>query len=133
MITEIAPNWIVENVAQTVTFYTKKLGFQIEWMHEKDPRFAIVSRDKITLMFRQLQETGHTRPNRISYIKAGWHTDAAEAWDAYIWVNDVESLYKEIVSKKISVIKPIQDTEYGNRDFEIEDNNGYILCFGQRL
>ena len=31
------------------------------------------------------------------------------------------------------IIKQIQDTIYGNRDFEIKDLDGYIICFGHEL
>lgn len=84
-------------------------------------------------MLRELKETGYSRPNRIPFIKAGWHTKGQEAWDCYIWVQDADQLYEEFKAKHVSILKPIQDTEYGNRDFEIEDIVGYILCFGHTI
>ncbi|NER14228.1 hypothetical protein GWK08_12310 [Leptobacterium flavescens] len=129
---KIAPYFIVENVPETVDFYVQKLGFSIDFLGDA-PMFSIVSRGEVSLMFRQLKKAGMTRPNRIPHLEAGWHTDGAEAWDAYIWVENADALYKEFISKGISIIKTIGDTEYGNRDFEIEDNNGYILCFGHTI
>lgn len=81
----------------------------------------------------ELQQSGLKRPNHIPFIKSGWHTDGKEAWDAYIWVNNVETLYTEYLNKKINIIKEIQETEYNNREFEIKDLDGYILCFGQYI
>ncbi|WP_299116003.1 VOC family protein [uncultured Winogradskyella sp.] len=121
--------WIVENVEKSIAFYSTKLGFEIDWVGE-GPKFAILSRGNFYVMLRQLKEKGHARPNRISFIKAGWHTEGQEAWDAYIWVKDADKLYKEFIANDVSIIKPIQNTQYGNRDFEIEDIDGYILCFG---
>ncbi|WP_430466525.1 VOC family protein [Winogradskyella ouciana] len=124
--------WIVENVEKSVDFYSKQLGFEIDFIGE-GPKFAILSRDNFSVMLRQLKESGHIQPNRIPFIKAGWHTEGQGAWDAYIWVEDADQLYKEFTAKAISIIKPLQNTEYGNRDFEIEDIDGYILCFGHTI
>lgn len=124
--------WIVKNVEKSVEFYSKQLGFKIEFIGE-GPKFAILSRDNFSVMLRQLKESGHTKPNRIPFIKAGWHTNGKEAWDAYIWVNNVDELYEEFIVKDVSIIKPIQITEYGIRDFEIEDIDGYIICFGHKI
>lgn len=124
--------WIVENVEKSIDFYSNKLGFEIDFIGE-GPKFAILSRDNFSVMLRQLKESGHTQPNRVPFIKAGWHTEGQGAWDAYIWIEDADQLYKEFTAKAISIIKPLQNTEYGNRDFEIEDIDGYILCFGHSI
>ncbi|WP_298899578.1 VOC family protein [uncultured Psychroserpens sp.] len=129
----IAPQFIVKNVLESVQFYTKKLGFDINWMHKKDPKFAILEKGGVTIMFRQLKKEGFVRPNREPFIESGWHTSAAETWDAYIWVDNADDLYQRFKDQDVSIIKPIQDTEYGNRDFEIEDPDGYILCFGKSV
>ena len=127
---KLAPQWIVDNVEETVSFYTENLGFTVDWI---GTLFAIISTGEVTLMIRQLDTNNLKRPNRIPFLEAGWHTNGAEAWDAYIWVDNVEALYDSIKTKKVKIIREIQDSDYGNREFEIEDNNGYILCFGQVL
>ena len=129
----IAPQFIVKDVLASVEFYTDALDFKVNWMHDKNPKFAILEKDGATIMLRQLKVEGFVRPNRIPFTASGWHTSAAEAWDAYIWVENADDLYQQFKAKKVSIIKPIQDTEYGNRDFEIEDIDGYILCFGRSI
>ena len=131
-VVSIKERWIVENVQKSIDFYSKQLGFEIGFVGE-GPKFAILHRGNFSVMLRQLNETGHIRPNRIPFIKAGWHSQGKEAWDAYIWVEDAEALYDEFLSKDVSIIKTIQDTTYGNRDFEIEDIDGYIICFGHSI
>lgn len=132
MLNKVAVQWIVKDVVNSVEFYTHKLGFTLEWLGE-EPFFAIVSRDNFSVMFRQLKRESLPKPNRIPFIKSGWHSNKEEAWDAYIWVDNADILYTEFKDKRVSVIKEIQDTEYNNRDFEIEDLDGYILCFGHHL
>jgi len=128
----IGIQWIVENVSDSIEFYTEKLGFNIDWIGE-GPSFAMVSRGNMTIMLRQLKKEKLPRPNRIPFIRAGWHTNGKEAWDAYVWVENADKIYEEFMNKDVSIIKDIQNTEYGNRDFEIEDCDGYILCFGHSL
>ena len=127
---KIAPCFIVDNVKDTVGFYTEKLGFEIDFLGEA-PLFAMLKKENITIMLRQLKKMNLARPNRIAHLEAGWHTQGANAWDAYLWVEGVEELYSDFVSKGVSIIAPLGEREYGNVDFEIEDNNGYILCFGE--
>ena len=127
---KLAPQWIVDDLKETITFYTEKLGFTVDWM---GTLFAIISRGDVTIMVRQLKKEKLKRPNRIPFIDSGWHSNSAEAWDAYIWVDNVDELFEAIKEQNVTMIKEIQNSEYGNRDFEIEDNNGYILCFGQAL
>ena len=127
---KIAPVFIVEDVAATVRFYVEKLGFEIDFVGEP-PRFSMLRRGEVTIMFRQLETAGSMRPNRIPQVAAGWQADAAFAWDAYIWVDDAEAVYQEFKENGVSIIREPQKTDYGNLDFDIEDANGFILCFGQ--
>ncbi len=124
--------WIVENVARSVEFYSTKLGFKIDWIGE-GPFFAIISRGNFTIMLRELKQGKLSRPNRVPFIQSGWHSDGKEAWDSYVWVENADDLYNEFKKNGVSIIKDIQNTEYGNRDFEIEDLDGYIICFGHSL
>ncbi len=122
--------FIVDNVEETKNYYVQKLGFQVDWIGDP-PLFAILSRDGVTVMIRQLKEPNLKRPNNIPYTQAGWDAKGVFAWDSYIWLEDVDSLYQEYLNNGVNIIRNLELTDYGNRDFEIEDNNGYILCFGQ--
>jgi predicted enzyme related to lactoylglutathione lyase len=56
-----------------------------------------------------------------------------EAWDAYIWVENADALNRELKSKGVKIARDICDQPYGCRDFDVEDCNGYRLCFGQDI
>ena len=77
-------------------------------------------------MLAQLERTGVMRPNRVVDPEGG-------AWDAYLWIDDVDSLYAEYKSKGVKIVRGVCDQPYGCRDFDVEDCNGYRLCFGQNL
>jgi predicted enzyme related to lactoylglutathione lyase len=74
----------------------------------------------------QLEGPGAMRPNRIV-------DPEGEAWDAYIWIENADALYAEFKSKGVKITRDICDQPYGCRDFDVEDCNGYRLCFGQDI
>ena len=122
----IAPYFIVDDVVATATYYRDKLGFQYERFWGEPPCFCMVHRSGITIMLKQLENTGVMRPNRIVDPEGG-------AWDAYIWIENADALNAEFKSKGITIARDICDQPYGCRDFEVDDYNGYRLCFGQNL
>ena len=75
-------------------------------------------------MLAQIEAAGVMRPNHLVDPERG-------AWDAYIWVDNADVLLAELKSKKgVKIARDICDQPYGCRDFDIEDCNGYRLCFG---
>jgi predicted enzyme related to lactoylglutathione lyase len=122
----IAPYFIVDDVVATANFYRDKLGFRYERFWGEPPCFCMVHRNGVVVMLGQLETTGVMRPNRIVDPERG-------AWDAYIWIDNADALIAEFKSKGVTIVREICDQPYGCRDFEIDDFNGYRLCFGQDL
>lgn len=120
----IAPYFIVDDVVTTANYYRDSLGFDYERFWGDPPRFCMVRRNGIIIMLSQLDTTGVMRPNSLANPEDG-------AWDAYIWVEDADALYSEFQAKGVKIARAICDQEYGCRDFDVEDINGYRLCFGQ--
>lgn len=121
----IAPYFIVDDIFQSAEFYRDKLGFQFDRIWGEPPQFVIVHRDGAFIMLKSLDSTGHVRPNH--------RVNPDSCWDAYIWVKDADALYEELRARGVKITREICDTDYGCRDFDVEDNSGYILCFGQDL
>ena len=119
----IAPVLVVDNVQIAADFYRDKLGFGYERIWGEPPCFCMVKRSGVVIMLKELSATGHVRPNRLV-------DPNEETWDAYLWIDDADALYEEYKQKGVKVTRGICDQEYGCRDFEIEDCNGYRLCFG---
>jgi predicted enzyme related to lactoylglutathione lyase len=86
----------------------------------------MVHRNGVVIMLAQLEKQGVMKPNR-SVDPEG------EAWDAYVWIENANDLYSEFKSKGVKITREICDQIYGCRDFDVEDCNGYRLCFGQDL
>ncbi|MCI0352173.1 MAG: VOC family protein [Acidobacteriales bacterium] len=121
----IAPYFIVDDVVATANFYRDTLGFDYERFWGDPPSFCMVRRSGIIIMLSQ-HGKGAMRPNHLAYPKG-------DAWDAYVWVEDADALYAEFQKKGAKIARKICDQPYGNRDFDVEDCNGYRLCFGHSL
>lgn len=122
----IAPHFIVDDILTTANFYRDTLGFDYERIWGDPPVFCMVHRGGVTIMLNQIEPKGRMRPNHL--VEA-----SGDAWDAYVWVDDADALYEEFTRKGVKITRPICDQPYGNRDFDIEDCNGYRLCFGSDI
>ena len=123
-----APYFIVDDVVATANYYRDKLGFQYERFWGDPPAFTMIWRRGVVIMLGAFGKPGLMRPNGAA------DDDAEGCWDAYIWIDEsADTLYEEFKSKGVKIRREIRDEPYGNRDFNIEDCNGYILCFGQNL
>jgi predicted enzyme related to lactoylglutathione lyase len=121
----IAPFFVVDDVVSTANYYRDTLGFKYERFWGEPPSFCMVRRNGVVIMLSQLAH-GVMRPNRLVDPEGG-------AWDAYIWIDDADALHEEFTSKRARIVRDVCDQPYGCRDFEVEDCNGYRLCFGQDI
>lgn len=123
---EIAPFFIVKNLAASIDFYNQQLGFETDLLiPEDDPFFAIVSRDNVRILLKHITKDIHPAPNHTRHEWA--------KWDAFIWVFDPDALYAEFQSRGLEFHEPLADTDDGLRAFELKDHDGYVLCFGKLI
>ncbi len=122
----IAPYFIVDDVVATANDYRDRLGFRYDRFWGDPPAFCMVWRSGVVIMLAQVERTGLIRPNRTIEREGG-------AWDAYVWVDDADALLAEFRSKGVTIARDVCDQPYGCRDFEIDDHNGYRLCFGHDI
>ena len=122
----IAPYFIVDDVVATANYYRDQLGFQYDRFWGEPECFCMVWRSGVVIMLSQLPSTGLMRPNSKVDPERG-------AWDAYVWIDNADALYEEYQSRGVIIARAICDQPYGCRDFDVEDCNGYRLCFGQDL
>jgi predicted enzyme related to lactoylglutathione lyase len=101
------------------------LGFQYERFWGEPPVFCMVHRGGGVIMLRQHGPEGRSLPNH--------RAEHDDAWDAYAWVDDADALFAEVEARGAHVVRGPCDQEYRCRDFEVEDCDGYRLCFGHDL
>lgn len=122
----IAPYFLVADVIATAHFYRDTLGFKFDRFWGEPASFCMVRRGGVVIMLAQIDDGSLVRPN--SGVER-----AGGAWDAYVWVGDADALHAEFVAKGATIARGLCDQEYGCRDFDVLDCNGYRLCFGQDL
>jgi len=122
----IAPYFLVADVVASAHYYRDTLGFRFERFWGDPPGFCMVRRGGVVIMLSQVAGQDAVRPNHRA--RAG-----SDAWDAYIWVEDADALHAEFRAKGAAIVRPLCDQPYGCRDFDVEDLNGYRLCFGHDL
>jgi len=128
----LTPNMAVEDVAQSVRFYTEVLGFELKMCVDENRQpadtlpenmacvWANVMHGNVGVMFQQKESFGEDIGVEVD------STGASVSF--YIEVEDAEALY-ETLKEKVSIQKELGTTWYGAKEFYIKDPDGYILGF----
>ena len=128
----LIPNLGVENIAQTVAYYQEHFGFTLQMAvndkyesantldESQNYLWAMVQNGGVTLMLQQ-------RESLKADVGVSFETLGASA-SFYIAVEDADALY-ESLKNGIEIVKPIETSWYGQREFYIRDINGYVLGF----
>lgn len=115
---ELTPMLWTEDLPATISFYKTILGFTLH-EHNEDWGWASMGKDSVGIMFAKPNE--HTPVEKMNF-----------SGSFYFTVEDVDVLWEEL-KNKTNVFYPIDNFEYGMREFAIKDNNGYILQFGKEI
>lgn len=122
----ICPHFIVKEYRASVDYYRDKLGFAAIIEAPSDaPYFAVVMRSGVTIALKEIASDVPPMPN--------WSRHEHARWDAFVETTDPDALYEEYHAKGVTIHRPLADIAEGLRAFEIQDINGYVLCFGRPL
>jgi catechol 2,3-dioxygenase-like lactoylglutathione lyase family enzyme len=108
----------VRHIEEAISFYTDRLGFDVDFRYEKDPEnYAGVRRDDVRLHMHRQEET-HFENGTFGRLKFR------------IPVDDPDALYAEF--KAMGVLDDdvaVQETTWGTREFGFRDPDGNGLVF----
>lgn len=118
-VTSLAPQFLVDDLGRSITFY-EKLGFTFgePWKGF----YAIGHLDGLELHLKEAPKNEDDR----RYRRANEHLDAAAG------VDGIEAFYARCTANGVTIIKPLRATDWGTKDFYVEDPDGYIIAFGGR-
>jgi catechol 2,3-dioxygenase-like lactoylglutathione lyase family enzyme len=120
----VSPCFIVSNIKKSLSFYVERLGFELHYLGPDDnPFFAIVGRDRVSIMLKAITEEIKPVPNHTRHEWA--------RLDAYISTADPDRLFEEYSKAGLSFHRAIGDDDDGLRGFEVKDADGYVLFFGR--
>jgi catechol 2,3-dioxygenase-like lactoylglutathione lyase family enzyme len=118
-LTSFAPQFLVDDLDRSIDYYRKVgFGFDAPW----EGFYAIGRLDGLEL---------HLKEAPRNAVERRWRRDN-EHLDAAAGVDGIEAFHQQCVANGVTIIKPLADTEWGTKDFYIEDPDGYIISFGGR-
>jgi catechol 2,3-dioxygenase-like lactoylglutathione lyase family enzyme len=117
-VTSLAPQFVVDNLERSMAYYRDSLGF--EFGEPWGGFYAIGRRDGLELHLKEAPKNPVERRHR----RDNEHLDAAAG------VDGIEAFYEQCVSSGARILKPLAPTEWGTKDFYVEDPDGYIISFG---
>jgi len=117
----IVPQFLVDDLDRAVAYYRDRLGFTVDFTY--DDFYAGISRDGCAI---HLKEAGKLAEERA-------HRKREEHLDAYIDVTGIQDLYADLQRRGATVTRPLEERPWACLDFYVEDADGYILCFSERL
>lgn len=125
------PELDVTNLDNSIRFY-KTCGFKIEYERKED-RFVFLSLGEIQFMLQELIEDNKWETGKLEF-------PFGRGINFQLEVNDVESIYKSLIDNSYKIMVDIEDNWYrqddkllGNREFLVQDPDGYLLRFSEDL
>jgi uncharacterized glyoxalase superfamily protein PhnB len=130
---DVTPNLVVSDVERSLTFYRDVLGFSVSATVPEGQGpyvFAWMQRDGVSV-FLNSHESVEEHASLAARPIGGTATlfIVIEADDV---ARGVDGLFASI-SPRAKVMMNLKDQFYGMREFGIEDPDGYIIFFAQRI
>ena len=124
---KLTPVLAVEDVAKTVEYYEKVLGFSRGITVPDAPPFvfASVSAGEIEIMFQQKDSLVQDLPVLKGRVIGNCST-------LYLEVEGLRALYDSLKRNRATIVKDLHKTFYGTEEFYISDSNGYVLGFTEK-
>ena len=130
---QLTPNLAVKDIRETINYYAKNFNFKLVMAVSEDKSsmgdtleentqyiWANMINEEISFMFQ--------REDSLKEDVGDFFNTLGSSSTYYIGLDDVDELYDR-VKEEVDVIKHIEDTWYGQREFYVRDLNGYILAF----
>lgn len=111
----MSPQLLVADIERSIEFYTKELGFVIDFRYEDF--YVGISKDGCSI-----------------HLKTSWSSTEkrkTEDLDITFSVDEIEKVYEEIKRKSVEIIQPLRSMPYG-KEFYVADPDGHILAFLDR-
>jgi uncharacterized glyoxalase superfamily protein PhnB len=112
----LVPMLWTDDLDASIAFYRDLLGFECVNHIEG---WAVLKKDAVELMLSL--PNAHEPFDKIQFTGS-----------FYFYPDNVDALWQHL-KDKAQVVYPLEDFDYGMREFAIRDNNGYILQFGQEI
>lgn len=127
----MVPELTVTDFTASWYFYVDVIGFDV-MIRRQDPDFAYLNLGEAQLMIEQYQIDGWNTGALVKPLGRGINLQ--------IEVEDIEPLYNRVKNRCIPLYRELCDhhysadeTEYCQREFLVQDPDGYLLRFSQYI
>lgn len=111
------------DIVKTADFYERKMGFKaVQYLDANEPHICLY-RDTTEIILTKTNGQ-HVIPNRELY---------RYGYDAYFITKDQEKLLEELINSNVKIIRKIENTDYNNKEFVVEDIDGRWIAFGIKV
>ncbi|WP_083600374.1 bleomycin resistance protein [Xenorhabdus eapokensis] len=127
----MVPELTVSNFSASLDFYQKTLGFKI-LIRREEPDFVYLGLGEAQLMLEAFHENGWNTGELNKPLGRGINLQ--------IEVDDIKPILANLVTNNIELYRPLEDNYYCigdthvcQREFLVQDPDGYLLRFSQYI
>tara|TARA_B100000676_G_scaffold303103_1_gene353126 strand:- start:330 stop:764 length:435 start_codon:yes stop_codon:yes gene_type:complete len=128
----LIPEFYVRDISASRAFYVGVLGFDVLFERPEEG-FVYLAREGAELMLDAVDQ-GRT------WLAAELEVPFGRGVNVQIWTADVDTLYKQVEQSGARIFLALEEVWYrtgvtygGNRQFVVQDPDGYLLRFAQDL
>ena len=125
--TSVTPNLLVRDIDASTAFYRDVLGFTVKQTVPDAAPFVFVwlERDGVPVFLNDPKAVEHDFPSAARRPAGGTAT-------MFFVITDVDEFH-ERVAARTRIVMPLKTQFYGMREFAVEDPDGHILTFAERV
>jgi len=124
----VIPALRYRNAPAAIDWLCQVIGFERHAVYETEP--GVIGHAELALnggmiMLGSAKDDEHSR----SY-KSPDELDGQETSSVYVVVPDADAIHARAVASGATILRPLQDTPYGSREFAVRDPEGHSWSIG---
>jgi lactoylglutathione lyase len=125
--TTVTPNLLVQDIDRSTAFYRDVLGFAVKQTVPDTAPFVFVwlERDGVPVFLNDPRAVEKDVPGATKRAPGGTST-------LFFVITGVDDFHGH-VSSKTRIVMPLTTQFYGMREFAVEDPDGHLLTFAERV
>lgn len=131
---DVTPNLIVTDIDKSTAFYRDVLGFKVVTTVPDAAPFAFVwlQRDDVSVFLNAQSSLMEEDVPALAGRPIGGTNTLFMSVEAESVENGIDRLFRSLEGRA-KVAMPLKTQFYGMREFGIEDPDGYVIFFAQRI
>jgi catechol 2,3-dioxygenase-like lactoylglutathione lyase family enzyme len=122
VLNSVAAHLYVRDVEASIDFFTKRLGFKIDFVYGEPLFYGQVSRDHVRLALRSMDETFFAEDirEREGLLSASITVASVE---------EIEQVFWEFQAAEVAMAQTLREEPWGAKTFVVRDPDGNLILF----